>query len=111
MSRLTPEIVMTCQQLDLPFAELRGCPQGETPSTRISLTDIRFSVDILRGYLVAEVAIVATVKPEHGPDLSHVAFHLYIFEALNADSAFKQLYFEMYVSVEQNNLFPAVCRW
>jgi len=32
------------------------------------------------------------------------------FEALNANSAFKASYFEMYVAVEQNNLFPAVCR-
>jgi len=108
MRRLTAEIVMACQQLDLPFAGLRGCPQGETPSTRISLTDIRLSVDILRGDLVSEIAIIATVKPEHGSDLSHVAFHLHSFEALNANKAFKVPHFKMYVAVEQNNLFPAV---
>lgn len=81
MSRLTAEILMVCQQLDSPFAGIRGCPQGETTRTGISLTDIRLCVDILRGYLVAEVAIVATVKPERGFDLSHVAFHLHSFES------------------------------
>jgi len=72
---------------------------------------IRLGVDILRGYLVAEVAIVVTVKPERGSDLSHVAFHLHSFEALNANSNFKEPCFEMYVAVEQNNLYPGVCRW
>jgi len=111
MSRLTAEFVMVFQQLDLAFTRLWGCAQGETPVTRISLTDIRLSVDILCGYLVTEIAIVATVKPEHVYDLYHVFFHLHSFEALNPNSAFKAPYFEMDVAVEQNNLFPSVCRW
>lgn len=68
-------------------------------------------VYILRGYLVAEVVIRATAKPEHGSDLPQVAFHLHSFEALNANSAFKAPPFETYVAVEQTNLFPAVRRW
>jgi hypothetical protein len=111
MSCLTAEIVRACQQLDLPFAGLRGCPLGETPGTIISLTDIRLSVDILRGYLVAEVTIVATVKQEYVSYLPHMVFHHHSFESLNVNSAFKALYFEMYVAVEQNNLFPTECRW
>jgi len=91
MSRLTTEIVMACQQLNLAFAGLRGCARGEKPGTRISLTDIRLSVDILCGYLVAEIAIVASVKPEHGYDLSHMDFHLHSFEALNTNSVLKRL--------------------
>jgi hypothetical protein len=93
------------------FAGLRGCPQDETPSNRISVTGIRLSVDILRGDLVDEVAILATVEPEHGSDKSHAVFLLHNFEALNANSAFKAPYFEMYVAVEKNNLFQAVCHW
>jgi hypothetical protein len=87
-----------------------GFTEGEKPGSQFSLTDNRLSVDILRGNLVAEVAIAATVKPEHGFDLSHVAFHFRSFEALNANSPFKAPYFEMYVAVEQNNFFRAVYR-
>jgi hypothetical protein len=63
-----------------------GFTEGETPGSRISLTDNRLSVDILRGYIVAEAAIVATVTTEHGFDLSNVAFYFRSFEALNTKS-------------------------
>ena len=77
----------------------------------ISVTDIRLSVELLRGYLVAEVAMVATVKPELGSDISYAVFHLHSFEVLNVNSAFTTPYFEMYFAVGQNNIFQAVCHW
>lgn len=77
------------------FAICRTLGLSTGRDTVIFITDIRLSVDILRGHLVVEVKIVATVKQEYVSDLPHVPFHRHSFEVLNANGASKARYFEM----------------